>query len=176
MHQKQELYIDCVNKWAASWQNQQKDLCDQRPPKTQISLGVRPVWSESSLGAHRVAEDSVFLHADSEDSDQTGRMPRLIWVFAGRRDHFIILSWGSSNAKNVWLSFRFSDDFQAYFHNSSFSIFIFLHCSWCCGVWRPLNVSPYINHSAVYILLLVLWDQREYTEKSEIDDWFRLIF
>ena len=25
-----------------------------------------------------VAEDPMFLHADSEDSDQTGRMPRLI--------------------------------------------------------------------------------------------------
>ena len=25
-----------------------------------------------------------FRHADSEDSDQTGRMPRLILVFAGR--------------------------------------------------------------------------------------------
>ena len=32
------------------------------------------------------------------------------------------------------------------------------------------------NHSAVYILLLVLWDQREHSEKSEINDWFRLIF
>ena len=30
-----------------------------------------------------------FLHADSEDCDQTGRMPRLIWVFAGRTDHCV---------------------------------------------------------------------------------------
>ena len=55
-----------------------------RPVKTQISLGIRPVWSESSLCAQWVAKDLSFLHADSEDSDQTGRMPRLIWVFAGR--------------------------------------------------------------------------------------------
>ena len=34
-------------------------------------------------------EDPSFLHADSEDSDQTGRMPRLIWVFAGRTCHFV---------------------------------------------------------------------------------------
>ena len=34
---------------AASWQNQQNDLCGQ--PKTQISLGIRPVISESSLSA-----------------------------------------------------------------------------------------------------------------------------
>ena len=60
-----------------------------RPAKTQISLGIRPVWSESSLCAQCVANDPRFLHADSEDSDQTGRMPRLIWVFAGRT--FILL-------------------------------------------------------------------------------------
>ena len=52
------------------------------PAKTQISLGIRPVWSESSLCAQWVAKDPSFLHADSEDSDQTGQMPRLIWVWA----------------------------------------------------------------------------------------------
>ena len=54
-----------------------------RPGKTQISLGIRPVWSESSLCAQWVAKDPSFLYADSEDSDKTGRMPRLIWVFVG---------------------------------------------------------------------------------------------
>ena len=52
--------------------------------KTQISLCIRPVWSESLLCAQWVAKGSVLLQADSEDSDQTGRMRRLIWVFAGR--------------------------------------------------------------------------------------------
>ena len=52
-----------------------------RPAKTQISLGIRPVWSESSLWAQWLAKDPSFIHADIEDSDQTGRMPRLIWVF-----------------------------------------------------------------------------------------------
>ena len=49
-----------------------------RPAKTQISLGIRPVWSESSLSTQWVAKGPSFLHVDSEDSDQTGRMPRLI--------------------------------------------------------------------------------------------------
>ena len=31
-----------------------------------------------------VAKDPSFLQADSKDPDQTGRMPRLIWVFTGR--------------------------------------------------------------------------------------------
>ena len=43
-----------------------------RPAKTQIRLGIRPVWSESSLCAQWVAKDPSFFHADSEDSDQTG--------------------------------------------------------------------------------------------------------
>ena len=68
-----------------------------RPAKTQISLGIRPVWSESSLCAQWIAKDQSFLHADSEDSDQTGRMPRLIWVFAGRTVILLVLSWGGSN-------------------------------------------------------------------------------
>ena len=35
------------------------------------------------------------LQADSADSDQTGRMPRLIKVFAGRTDHFVgfVMPW-----------------------------------------------------------------------------------
>ena len=60
-----------------------------RSAKTQISLSIRPVWLESSLCAKWVAKDPSFLHADSEDSDQTGRMPMLIWVFAGRTCHFV---------------------------------------------------------------------------------------
>ena len=60
-----------------------------RLAKTQISLSIRPVWSESSQCAKLVAKDPNFLHADNKDSDQTGRMPRLIWVFAGRACHFV---------------------------------------------------------------------------------------
>ena len=38
-----------LKKWAASWQNQQDGMCTQR----KIGLGIRPVWSESSLSAWR---------------------------------------------------------------------------------------------------------------------------
>ena len=53
-----------------------------RPAKTQESL----------LCAQWVAKDPSFLHADSADSDQTGRMPRLIWVFAERTSILLVLS------------------------------------------------------------------------------------
>ena len=80
-----------------------------RPAKTQITLGIRQVWSESSLCAQWVAKNPSFLHADSKDSDETGRMPRLIWVFAGRTTTLLVLSWGGSYqpAKTDW-NFRFS--------------------------------------------------------------------
>ena len=67
---------------AASWQNQQKTV---RPAKTQIS----PVWSESSLSAWRKLRSLATQWAHSEDFDQTGRMPMLIWVFAGRKFHCV---------------------------------------------------------------------------------------
>ena len=43
-----------------------------RTAKTQISLDIRQVWSESSLCAQWVAKDPNFLHVDCKDSDQTG--------------------------------------------------------------------------------------------------------
>ena len=55
-----------------------------RPAKIQISLRVRAVWSESSLGAFWITKDAKFLHAGNEGSDQTARMRRLIWVFVAR--------------------------------------------------------------------------------------------
>ena len=60
-----------------------------RPAKTQISLGIRPVWSESSVSAWRKLWFLATYWVHSEDSDRTGRMPRLIWVFAGRTCHFV---------------------------------------------------------------------------------------
>ena len=50
---------------------------------------------DSSLCTQWVAKDPSFIHADSEDSDQTGRMPSVIWVFAGRTFHFVgfVMRW-----------------------------------------------------------------------------------
>ena len=74
--------------WAASWQNQQND-CAQWSLRSAWIVSFRPVWSESSLCAQWVAKDPRFHQADSEDSDQTGRMPRLIWVFTGCTGHLV---------------------------------------------------------------------------------------
>ena len=60
------------------------------PAETQISLGIHPVWSESLLFAWRKLGSLATHWAHSEDPNQTGQMPRLIWIFAGRTFHFVV--------------------------------------------------------------------------------------
>ena len=63
------------------------------PAKTQISLGIRPVWSESLLCAQwvHVAKNPSFLHADSWADAQADLS--LCWV---HRPHCWFLSWSGS--------------------------------------------------------------------------------
>ena len=96
----EDVEFDSIDSWSLPLNEPRHDKTNKmsvRPAKTQISLGIRLVWSESSLCAPWVAKDPSILHADSKDSDQIGRMPRLIWVFAGRTVTLLVLSWGSSN-------------------------------------------------------------------------------
>ena len=94
------LHVDVYTKFPFSFvfepPHDKTNKVPVRSAKTQISLGIRPVWSESSLCAQWVAKDPNFLHTDSEESDKTGRMPRLIWVFAGRTVIVLVLSQGGS--------------------------------------------------------------------------------
>ena len=55
-----------------------------RLTETQISLRIRAVWAEPSLAAWRNFESLAIQKSPREDSDQTARMRRLIWIFAGR--------------------------------------------------------------------------------------------
>ena len=91
-----------------------------RPAMTQISLGIHLVWSVSLLCIQWIAEDPRFLHADSDDSDQTGRMPRLIWVFAGHTVILLVLSWGGSYmfCKSFIAAWYFGDCRQSRAHQT----------------------------------------------------------
>ena len=84
-------------------------MCAQRRIRSALAS---PQSDHSSLCAQWEATNPRFLHADSKDSDQTGRMPRLSWVFAGRTDHFVLLFFG------VFFFFFF------------FSFFFFFFLSW----------------------------------------------
>ena len=82
------LRMSCLMRKPTKW------LCTKRR--------LRSVWAStpsdrSLLCTQWVAKDPSCLHADSEDSDKTGQMPRLIWVFTGRTVILLVLLWGSSN-------------------------------------------------------------------------------
>ena len=77
-----ELLLHPAKTWSA-WASVQSDQSG------------RPVWSVFAVRSLS-SKDPRFLHADSEDSDQTGRMPRLIWVFSRRTVILLVLSWGGS--------------------------------------------------------------------------------
>ena len=83
--------------WAAARQNQQYGRYAQRRRR---SAWASVQSDQFSLRAQLVANDPMLLHADSEDSDQAGRMPRLIWVFAGHTVLFVgfVLLW------RIWLA------------------------------------------------------------------------
>ena len=69
--------------WATGWQNQQNDVS---PAKTQISLGIRLVWSEFSLSAWRKLGSLATHWVHSEDwSDWAD-------VFAGHTVILLVLS------------------------------------------------------------------------------------
>ena len=77
-----------------------KPVC---PAKTQISLGIRPVWSESSLSTWRRFRRLATHKALRQDSDQTVQMPRLIWIFAGAQIILFVLY----DRKTCWLIWVF---------------------------------------------------------------------
>ena len=102
LQRTEESYSLLVIKYPYEPRHDKTNKMSVRPAKTQISLGIRPVWSESSLCAQWVAMDPRFLHADSEDSDQTGRMPRLIWVVAWGTLTLLVLSCRGSYDLFLW--------------------------------------------------------------------------
>ena len=78
--------------WAASWQNQQNGICTQR----RVGSAWASAESDQSLCCLHEESGSLATHwAHSEDCDQIGRVPRLIWVFAGCTDHFVdfVMRW-----------------------------------------------------------------------------------
>ena len=83
-------------------------------------ISICPVLSESSLCAQWVAEDPSLLHVDSKESDQTGWMPMLIWVYAGCTGHFagFVVPWltyfSEKNSSTLSRICSCSNDIQRY--------------------------------------------------------------
>ena len=60
-----------------------------RSAKTQISLGIHPIWSESSLCAQWVAKETSFLHTDSEAHTHFVGfvVSRLLFIHSSKKSH-----------------------------------------------------------------------------------------
>ena len=93
-----------TSKWRDECQPTNKDMSHGMTKPTKWRLRIRPVWAESSLCTQWVAKDQRFLHADSEDSNQTGHPPSLIRVFAGRTLTVLVLSCHGSYIMKFWMA------------------------------------------------------------------------
>ena len=116
------------NKWAAIWQNQQNECA---PNEDSDQPGYPSSLIRVSLATH---------WAHSEVSDQTVRMPRLIWIFAGRTLILLVLSCRGSNV--MCITKRAGSDQ--------------LSCSWNVRV-ADLLILKFIAHSThnhLYIALI----------------------
>ena len=98
-----------------------------RPAKTQVSLGIRPIWSEPLLCAQWVAQGPSFFMRTAK-TDQTGWMPRLIWVFAGRTCHFV----GFVTRRSIYL---WTEVLEIYYWGS-FDQSNLLFCFCCFNCWE----------------------------------------
>ena len=92
-------------------------------------------WSESSQGAFWMQ----FLHADIEDSDQTARMHRLIWVFVGHTCQ-------KGSFQTLWLIFSTLPEAGK--------------CFWCylqtrCKQLRKVHPNKYLKKSCSPMLTLI---------------------
>ena len=117
-----DLYMSC-----SSWSITKPKKLHVRSARNQISLDIYPVWSVSSLCAQRVAKDTHdaqinqsslcaqrvakdtgnaqadqslrrWIYADSEDSDETGRMSRSSLSPCGREGW-----WDWADAQASWV-------------------------------------------------------------------------
>ena len=124
------IYIDLCNtrcykifKYAyhLSQYVRKRTLWHVRSLKTQISLRIRAVWSESLLSAWRNFTSLAVRNPPSEDSDQSAQMRRLIWIFAGRtctRVRFLV----------VRLIFRLNGHLTI--NICLLQVIYLLHCTW----------------------------------------------
>ena len=138
-----------------TWQNQQNECA---PSKDSDHLGIRQVWSESSLHAHWVAKDPRFLHADSEDwSDFAGRTHRHIVGFV--MSQLILVTYSSnityimnvtetykkiSNQSNTYLpnitnqSVKIIKSLTFFFKSNPMKSSILIY--WLSVMWKPVYV------------------------------------
>ena len=162
-------------------------MCAQRQTKTQISLGIRPVWSVFAVAWRKLG--SLAAHwVHSEDSDLTGR----IWVFAGRTVTLLIMSCCGSNP-NFKCCTLLTSWCKIMEHSSSVLTVSILNPEWsltfgqllspafnlecfilCCSILfsRLLSVSPLVLWTVIENCFSFSLFSKELSEQVlEFDSW-----
>ena len=86
----------------------------------------------------------------SEDSDQTGRMPKLIWVYAGRTLILLFLSCGSDGSGWCW--------------NKTLC--------WCSC--REIKDTEYKRHTETFRRIQINWDAGQGNGVLDFNPWLQL--
>ena len=95
-HENFQIY----SSWAMTWHDKTSKM-SMSQAKTQISLGILPVWLEYLLCTKWVTKATNFLYAGSEDPDLSELMPKLIRVFLWSRPTLLVLPCGHSSQISV---------------------------------------------------------------------------
>ena len=98
----QIIFLILWDQWIHSWVSLQ-DVSQLKTKPTMwlcAQRRLRSAWAsaqsdQSSLSEWRKVGPLATHWTHSEGSDQTGRMHRLIWVFAGRTVILLVLTWGA---------------------------------------------------------------------------------
>ena len=111
------------------------------PAKTQISLGIRPLWSESLLSAWWKVESLATHKAHSEDSDQTR------W----RTDHFV-----GFVMRRLICWFRRLTKLKLYENMSNWPLLLIVHNEGPIETWlrdgKFLKLSLVLHHQTCQML------------------------
>ena len=111
-------------------------------PANEIRLGICPGPRDAVEQIRRiwVAKDPRFLHGDSEDSDQTWQMPRLIRVFAVRTLILLVLSCGPNKERSGdgWYLILFNK--RRFLFRQMNTRSIFMSGGWCSQEWKKKTV------------------------------------
>ena len=86
LHRALHVHPSAILIWAAKWQNQQNDCV----PSEDFRSAWASAQSDQSLSCAlngQLRTQAFFMRTSK--TDQTGRMPRLIWVFAGQTCHIV---------------------------------------------------------------------------------------
>ena len=100
------------------------------PAKTQISLSISPIWSESLLCAWRILGFLAILRMHSKGSDQTVWMLWLTGVFAGHTHHLVGIAMLQLKFKwNLSKQCRSRSNCSFILWTHYYNIMVKLHCS-----------------------------------------------